>query len=79
MSLYVFAAICVVGVDFLIYFLFQWMYGDARRTLEKKLEAQRNAMRAEVARPFVVQSARGGAATRERIRKVRERMTARTA
>jgi hypothetical protein len=74
MSLNVFMAICVVGVDFLIYALFQWTYGDKRRALQKKLAEQRKAMEVEGSRPFLVSSRRTGAVTQARLQRVRERM-----
>jgi hypothetical protein len=60
MSLNVFMAVCVLGMDFLIYVLFQWTYGDKRRVLQKQLAEQRKAMKGERSRPFVVPSNRGG-------------------
>jgi hypothetical protein len=75
MSLTVFVALCVVGIDFLIYVLFQWTYADKRAAMARKLAAQRNAMEQEVLRPFVVSSRKGGPETQARIRRVRERMT----
>jgi hypothetical protein len=74
MSLTVFLALCVLGVDFLIYVLFQWTYGDKRRAMGQKLAAQRNAMKDDARRPYVVSSRRGGPETQARIRRVRERM-----
>ncbi len=68
MSFYLFIAVCVLGVDFLLYVLFQWMYGDKRRAIERKLaECQKGW---EV-RPFV-----RGRVTEERLQKVREKMKA---
>lgn len=74
MSLNIFMMVCVIGVDFLIYVLFQWTYGDKRRALQKKLAEQRKAMEAERSRPFVVRSKRVGAVTQARLQRVRERM-----
>lgn len=31
MSLMVFLALSILGCDFLLYFLFQWVYGEKRR------------------------------------------------
>jgi hypothetical protein len=31
MALMVFLAFCILGCDFLLYFLFQWVYGEKRR------------------------------------------------
>jgi uncharacterized membrane protein YccC len=74
MSLNVFIAVCVLGLDFLIYVLFQWTYGDKRRAMQKKLAEQRKAMEVETSRPFLVHSRRGGAVTQARLQRVRERM-----
>ena len=74
MSLGIFLALCIVGADLLIYFLFQWMYGEKRAAIAKKVAAQRQAMARETAKPYVVGSHKGGRTTRERVRKIRERM-----
>lgn len=74
MSLTVFLALCVLGIDFLIYVLFQWTYGDKRKAMERKLAAQRNAMKEEASRPFVVASRKAAPETAKRLRLVRERM-----
>ena len=44
MSLNVFMAICILGIDFLIYVFFQWTYGDKRRAMARKIAAHRNAL-----------------------------------
>jgi len=75
MSLGIFLALCVVGADLLIYFLFQWMYGEKRAAIAKKVAAERRAIEQErQTRPFLVHAGKGGAMTQERIRKIRERM-----
>jgi hypothetical protein len=74
MSLDVFVAVCVVGMDFLIFALFQWTYGERRQTTAKKLAAQRTAMKADKARPFVVVSRKCGPVTQARLQRVRARM-----
>jgi len=71
MSFYVFIAVCVLGVDFLLYVMFQWMYGDKRREIERKLAACREGGKV---RPFV-----RGRVTEERLQRVRERMKERAA
>jgi len=75
MSLWIFLTLCILGVDFLIYVLFQWTYGDKRQAVAKKLAAQRKAMKEETRGPVLVSSHRGGAETQARLRKVRARMT----
>jgi hypothetical protein len=74
MSLTVFIAICVLAVDFLIYVLFQWTFGDKRRAMQKKLLDQRNALQQQPARPFLVSSSKPGLQTQARLQKVRDRM-----
>jgi len=58
MSLTVFLAICILGCDFLLYALFQWIYGEKRRnrlhrsaTNRKK---NRNFSSKEIAKPTVI-------------------------
>jgi hypothetical protein len=74
MSLTIFIAVCVLGLDFLIYVLLQWTYGDKRRAMQKKLAAQRAAMTPGKLRPFVVPTVKAGAVTRARLQRVRARM-----
>jgi hypothetical protein len=74
MSITVFIAACVLGVDFLIYVLFQWTFADKRSALQKKLAQQRQALQIEPARPFLVSSRKAGPQTQARLEKVRERM-----
>jgi hypothetical protein len=74
MSLGVFFALCIAGMDFLLYFLLRWLYGDKRAEIAKKVAAERRAMALDQARPFVVYSRRGGVVTQKRIRKIRQRM-----
>jgi hypothetical protein len=75
MSLAIFLAICIVGVDFLIYVLFQWTFGDKRRAIARKLAAHREAAQIQTPappRPFLVQA---GPQTRARLQKVRARLS----
>jgi len=81
MSLGIFLALCILGADVLIYFLFQWMYGERRAAIAKKVAAQRQAIEREreesqrqQAGPFLVHSKKAGPATQERVKKIRERM-----
>ena len=74
MTLGVFLVLCIVGMDVLIYFLFQWMYGEKQAEIAKKVAAQRRAIAQQDGGPFLVYSNKGGAVTQERIRKIRERM-----
>jgi hypothetical protein len=43
MSLTLFLALCILGLDFVIYAFFQWMYGDKRSALARQLAACKNA------------------------------------
>jgi hypothetical protein len=74
MSLYVFLTVCVLGMDFLIFVLFQWMYADKRKAMARKLAACREAENKKV-RPFVTHPR--SAVTQMRLQKVRERMAGR--
>jgi hypothetical protein len=74
MSLTIFIAVCVLGIDFLIYVLFQWTFADKRRAIQKQLAAQRKAIHGESAGPFLVSSRKVGPQTQARLQKVRERM-----
>jgi hypothetical protein len=47
MSLTVFLAICVLGCDFLLYFLFQWVYGEKRRNRLRRLATSREKSHGE--------------------------------
>lgn len=76
MSLTIFIAVCVLGIDFLIYVLFQWTFADKRQALQKKLAQQRQGLHTEQARPFLVSSRKVGPQTQARLQKVRERMAA---
>ena len=56
MALTVFLALCILGVDFLIYVLFQWTWGDKRRAIARQVAAHRNALEGQPRRPFLVPS-----------------------
>jgi hypothetical protein len=43
MSLTFFVTLCVLGCDFLIYFLYQWALGERRRTLMRKEVSRQRA------------------------------------
>jgi hypothetical protein len=43
MSLTFFVTLCVLGCDFLIYFLYQWALGERRRTLMRKAVSRQRA------------------------------------
>jgi hypothetical protein len=56
MALTVFFALCIIGIDFMIYVLFQWTWGDKRRAIARQVAAHRRAFDARPARPFLVPS-----------------------
>ena len=43
MSLTFFITLCVLGCDFLIYFLYRWALGERRRTLMRKAASRQRA------------------------------------
>jgi hypothetical protein len=50
MSLTVFLAFCILGLAFMIYFLFKLLFGDRRSLIVRRVAAQRKAAEAEAAR-----------------------------
>jgi hypothetical protein len=56
MGLTLFFALCILGVDFMIYALFQWTWGDKRRAIARQVAAHRKAFDKQPRRPFVVPS-----------------------
>jgi hypothetical protein len=51
MSLTIFLAFCILGCDFMLYVLFQWIYGErhrkhARRVAQRKLKGRVSSTRA---------------------------------
>ncbi len=45
MSLTVFLAFCILGCDFLLYVLFQWIYGEKHRNHSRRSAARREKRR----------------------------------
>jgi hypothetical protein len=41
MSLTVFLALCILGLDFMVYALFQWIYGEKRRAFAHQVAARK--------------------------------------
>jgi hypothetical protein len=74
-SLNLFITLSILGLDFLIFALFQWTFGDKRRAMQKKLAAFRQEQQEVPARPYLVSSHKAGSLTQERLQKVRERMS----
>ena len=56
MSLNVFVTLCILGIDFMVYALFQWTYGDKRRKIARKIAAIRNSSQPLPSDPFLVAS-----------------------
>jgi hypothetical protein len=44
MSLTVFLAFCIFGLDVMIYSFFRWIYGDKRAKVERQLAARRRKL-----------------------------------
>ncbi|HTZ46225.1 MAG TPA: hypothetical protein VMH20_01445 [Verrucomicrobiae bacterium] len=74
-SLNLFITLGILGLDFLIFVLFQWTFGDKRRAIQKKLAAVRQTQQDVLPRPYLVSSHKTGPVTQERLQKVRERMS----
>lgn len=73
MSLTVFLALCILGLDFMLYMLFQWTYGDKRRAIARKVDAHRKAFEDQSPRPFLVHSQKIPPGRQELRRSVGER------
>jgi hypothetical protein len=56
MSLNIFLMMCILGIDFMIYAFFQWVYGDKRSAITRQVAAARKELNEESPRPFVVTS-----------------------
>jgi hypothetical protein len=56
MSLNIFLMICILGIDFMIYVLFQWIFGDKRSAIARQVALSRKILSEESARPYVVAS-----------------------
>lgn len=56
MSLTAFLTLCILGLDFMIYVLFKWTYGEKRHAIARKVAAYRKAFEEESPRPFLVHS-----------------------
>jgi hypothetical protein len=56
MSATLFLAFCILGCDFLLYFLFQWTYGEKRRGLSRRPRTPMSPMNQPDPRPFLIAS-----------------------
>lgn len=73
MSATLFLALCIIGCDFLLYFLYQWTYGERRRGLSRRSRAPKTAMDQPDARPFLVASSKSATGGVQRFQRVRQR------
>jgi len=67
MTLTVFMAICILGCDVLIYFLFQWTLGEKGRTRRRRGGAKRRLASGQETELFVVPAPRSIPARRARV------------
>jgi hypothetical protein len=56
MSLNIFLTICILGIDFMIYVLFQWIFGDKRSAIARQVALTRKSLNEQSARPYLVAS-----------------------
>jgi hypothetical protein len=63
MSITVFLAFCILGCDFMLYVLFQWLYGDKRRVLARKLAALKSDIKVQKPQPRLISSVQGAIGT----------------
>jgi hypothetical protein len=54
MSLTIFLALCILGSDFMIYALFQWIYGEKRRAFARQVAARNRARKDPSNSPFLI-------------------------
>lgn len=52
MSATLFLAICILGCDLLLYFLFQWTYGEKRRGLARRSGSHRTYANSQRSQPL---------------------------
>jgi len=58
MSATVFLAVCILGCDALLYFLFQWTYGEKRRGLARRSKSHLRSADFQKSQPIEFVSAR---------------------
>jgi hypothetical protein len=56
MALTVFFALGILGIDFMLYVLFQWTWGDKRRAIARQVASYRKQFDAQARLPFLVPS-----------------------
>jgi hypothetical protein len=72
MSATLFLALCIVGCDFLLYFLYQWTYGERRRGLSRRSRTPKGAVNQPDHRPFLVSSRRSATRSVQRVQMMRQ-------
>jgi hypothetical protein len=73
MSATIYLAICILGCDFLLYFLYQWTYGEKRRGLSKKSRAPKTIVEGQNVQPFLVAFGRATAGQQRSLHVMRGR------
>lgn len=73
MSVTVFLALCILGLDFMIYMFFQWAYGEKSRAIARQVAAYRKAREEQPPRPFLVRAQEVPAGLQELRRSAGER------
>ncbi|HXY26414.1 MAG TPA: hypothetical protein VEI73_17305 [Candidatus Acidoferrum sp.] len=68
MSLTVFMAICILGCDFMLYVLFQWLYGEKHRKHVRKSRGNNQLVRMQGRRPYVIKTEKLEAEAEERVK-----------
>jgi hypothetical protein len=74
MSLNIFLMLCILGIDFMIYVFFQWIYGDKRSAIARQVAACRKTLSEESSRPFVVTPEHGASVATQSQRTAIERV-----
>ena len=64
MSFNLFLTFCVLGCDFLIYFLYEWAFGERRRTLMRRAASRQRAETLANPQPRPLLAAQGSPAAR---------------
>jgi hypothetical protein len=72
MSATLFLAFCILGCDFLLYFLFQWTYGEKRRGLARRSNRPKSGVNQPDPRPFLVSSRRSATRNVQRVQRMRQ-------
>jgi len=67
MPLTLFMAICILGCDVLVYFLFQWTLGEKNRTRRRRCGAKRRLHSGQQSQLFVVRAQKKTSAKRAKI------------